>query len=148
MLSLELRHGDLIVMHGGDLQKYFEVCHISDPGLSEWFGWLTNSARGWAWSWSALRSDGTLHSHCEWGGSLERRFGAPWRSDLRWAVIETDTTPQFTELAGLPVWVSRCCASIPARNAGLLFNLPSCSVEGGMAEWPFIGRPFSINGYE
>ncbi len=36
MLSLELRHGDLIVMHGADLQKYFEVWHICDSGL----GWV------------------------------------------------------------------------------------------------------------
>lgn len=30
LLSLELKHGDLIVMHGAALQKYYEVRHIQD----------------------------------------------------------------------------------------------------------------------
>jgi hypothetical protein len=28
LLALELNHGDLIVMHGAELQKYYEVRHI------------------------------------------------------------------------------------------------------------------------
>jgi hypothetical protein len=28
LLTLELKHGDLVVMHGAELQKYYEVRHI------------------------------------------------------------------------------------------------------------------------
>lgn len=28
LMTLELKHGDLVVMHGAELQKYYEVRHI------------------------------------------------------------------------------------------------------------------------
>lgn len=47
LLTLELKHGDLIVMHGAELQKYYEVRHIQGPGLRQVIR-LTNAACGGA----------------------------------------------------------------------------------------------------
>lgn len=30
-IQLDLHHGDLVVMHGEDLQKYYEVCEVPPP---------------------------------------------------------------------------------------------------------------------
>lgn len=32
ILSMKLHHGDMVVMHGGDIQKYFEVSHTLQQG--------------------------------------------------------------------------------------------------------------------
>lgn len=67
LIRMELKHGDLVVMHGADLQKYYEVCEhclfkfcravvVSDSQFV-----LTESALGALRRQDALRLDGPTY---------------------------------------------------------------------------------------
>lgn len=88
VIIMNVRHGDMVVMHGADLQKYYEV---RESFQLFFFSSLIDAARGGAERPGPFRTDNSLHRPRERrqrNGSCQGPVLLDPRASLRWQVID------------------------------------------------------------